>query len=153
MLQCLEVVSLWRTVELHGLFETKVNQYQSEGTLTSGQAGLECPCSCSHRPVTTGLEQMLCSTNPKISWRVLWGPWACPPIHTQGDLCPWSGRFSAPLLLAQVPCDWIGTDVVFLSPVILRLRGESSGDCGGVHRFRIHDQVDPDLAPTKRDLF
>ena len=36
---------------------------------------------------------------------------------------------SASLLLTQAQHNWIGTDVVFHSPVILRSRGESSGDC------------------------
>jgi hypothetical protein len=39
---------------------------------------------------------------------------------TGRDLCPWSGWFSASLMLSQVPRDWIGTDA-FRSPVILRL--------------------------------
>ena len=56
-------------------------------------------------------------------------------VLTGRDLCPWSGWFSAFLLLSQVLHNWIGTDVVFHSPVILRARGESSGDCGGVSQF------------------
>ena len=39
------------------------------------------------------------------------------------------------------PRDWIGTDVVFHSPVILRLHGESSRDCEGV--FQLHALGDP----------
>ena len=53
-------------------------------------------------------------------------------VPTRRDLCPWWGQFSASLLLSQVPCDWIGTDVVFHSSLILRSHGESSGDSGGV---------------------
>ena len=52
---------------------------------------------------------------------------------TRRDLCPWSGWFSASLLLSQVPQvlhNWIGTEVVFHSRVTLRLQGESSGDLG-----------------------
>ena len=46
------------------------------------------------------------------------------------------------------PHDWIGTDVVFHSPVILRLHGESSRDLGGVHRLlALGDWV---LVPTGR---
>jgi hypothetical protein len=75
MFQCWEVMSSLRTVELSGLFKSKVNQYQSEGTQASGQSGLWCPCFCCHSPVTIGMEQMLCSTDPKIMWRVLWGLW------------------------------------------------------------------------------
>ena len=54
---------------------------------------------------------------------------------TGRDLCPWSGRCSAPLLLAQVLSNWIGTEVVFHSSVILRSCGESSGNLGDVHQF------------------
>ena len=61
------------------------------------------------------------------------------------DFCPWSGWFSASLLLSQVPCNWIGTNVVFRSPVILRLCGESSRDCGGVDHLCILG----DLMPAK----
>ena len=43
---------------------------------------------------------------------------------TRGDLCPSSGWFSASLMLSQVLHDWIGTNVVFSSPVILRSCGE-----------------------------
>jgi hypothetical protein len=53
------------------------------------------------------------------------------PKPTTRDLCPWSGRFSASLMLSQDLRDWIGTDV-FSSPVILRSRGESSREHGGV---------------------
>ena len=35
-------------------------------------------------------------------------------------------------MLSQVLWDWIGTEVVFHSPVVLRSRGESSSDLGGV---------------------
>ena len=45
---------------------------------------------------------------------------------TRRDLCPWSGWFSASLMLSQVLQDWIGIDVVFCSPVILRFRRKSS---------------------------
>ena len=53
-------------------------------------------------------------------------------VLTGRDLCPWSDRFSASLMLSQVSCNWIETDVVFSSPVILRLYGDSSGDHGVV---------------------
>jgi hypothetical protein len=114
VLQCLEVVSPLKTMELSVLFKTKLYQYQSEGTWASGQAELLCPCSCCYRPITIGLEQMLCSTDPNIAWRVLWGLWGCLQICAQcgpelpptgRDFCPWSGRFSASVMLAQVPCD------------------------------------------------
>ena len=36
-------------------------------------------------------------------------------------------------LLIQACHNWIGSEVVFHSPVILRSDGESSGNCGGVH--------------------
>jgi hypothetical protein len=35
-------------------------------------------------------------------------------------------RFPASLTLSQVLRDWVGTEVVFHSPVVLRSRGESS---------------------------
>jgi hypothetical protein len=58
------------------------------------------------------------------------------------ELCPWSSRFSAFLLFSQVLCDWIGTDIVFHSPVILRSCGESSRDRGGIRQlFALGDQV------------
>jgi hypothetical protein len=62
MLQCLEVVSLG-TMGLPGVFQTKVYQHQSEGTQAAGQEELLWPCSCCHRPVTIGLEQILYSTH------------------------------------------------------------------------------------------
>ena len=67
-------------------------------------------------------------------------------VPTGRDLCPWSSRFSVSLLLSQVTLDWIGTDVVFHLPVILRSSRESSRDCGHVCRLRaLGDRV---LAPT-----
>ena len=63
VLQHLEVVSPLRSVGLFVVFEIKVYQYRSEGTRATGQAGLPCPCSCCHRLVTVGLEQMLYSTH------------------------------------------------------------------------------------------
>jgi hypothetical protein len=55
-------------------------------------------------------------------------------------------------MLSQVLWDWIGTEVVFHSPVVLRSREESSrGPWGGVHRLRT--QGDLVLAPTGRPDF
>jgi hypothetical protein len=45
---------------------------------------------------------------------------------TRRDLDPGQPGFSVFLVLSQVPRDWIGTEVVFHSQVVLRLRGESS---------------------------
>jgi hypothetical protein len=45
---------------------------------------------------------------------------------TRRDLDPDQAGFSASLVLSQVLRDWIGTDVVFHSPVVLRSRGKSS---------------------------
>ena len=53
VLQCLEVVSPLRTMELSGLFETKVHQNRSKVTWASGQKGLWCPCSCCHNWIGT----------------------------------------------------------------------------------------------------
>ena len=39
------------------------------------------------------------------------------------------------LMLSQVPCDWIGTEVVFHSPEVLKTRGMCSGHLGGVCRL------------------
>ena len=72
-------------------------------------------------------------------------------VPTGKDLWPWSGLFSAFLLLSQVPHDWIWTDVVFHSSVILRLLGESSGDRWGVHWF--HAQGDPVVVLTGSLVF
>ena len=56
----------------------------------------------------------------------------------------------ASLMLSQVPLDWIGTEVVFHSPVILRSCGESSRDRGGV--CRLCTEGDLVLNLTGRDL-
>jgi hypothetical protein len=45
---------------------------------------------------------------------------------TARDLDPGQAGFSASLVLSQVLRDWIGTEVVFHSLVVLRSRGESS---------------------------
>ena len=59
----------------------------------------------------------------------------CPPtlrpgdpvlVLTGRDLDPGQAGFSASLVLSQVLRDWIGTEVVFHSLVVLRSRGESS---------------------------
>ena len=70
---------------------------------------------------------------------------------TRRDLCPWSGWFSASLMLSQVLRDWIGTEVVFYSPVVLRSHGESSRDRGGV--CRLCPQGDLVLVPTGRHIY
>ena len=44
----------------------------------------------------------------------------------EGTCDPGQAGFSASLMLSQVLCDWIGTEVVFHSLVVLRSRGESS---------------------------
>jgi hypothetical protein len=44
----------------------------------------------------------------------------------EGTCDPGQAGFPAFLLLSQVPHDWIGTEVVFHSWVVLRSRGESS---------------------------
>jgi hypothetical protein len=46
--------------------------------------------------------------------------------------------------------DWIGTEVVFHSPAVLRSCGESSRDLGGVCLLRV--QGYPVLVLTGRDL-
>jgi hypothetical protein len=138
MLYCLEVVYPLRTGGLSGVFETKVYQYWSRGTQTAGQAWLLCPCSCCHRPVTIGFEPMLCSTQ-QLSYdpvECTLGPWDQELVPTGRDLCPWSGRISDSLPLGQARPDWIGTDVVFPSPMILRLHEESSVDYGTDRRVR-----------------
>ena len=55
-------------------------------------------------------------------------------------------------LLIQACHNWIGSEVVFHSPVILRSHGESSGDCGDVHQFCAQGNPDPVLAQTEKDL-
>ena len=62
----------------------------------------------------------------KLSSRDLWGVlclltqvtrcWRRP----EGTCDPGQARFSASLMLSQVPCDWIETEVVFHSPEVLR---------------------------------
>ena len=115
--------------------------------------------TCVPAPAVTGPSQLVwnrccvpLTSDPKFVWRVLWRSWDCPSsscpcdlelVPTRRDLSPWSGRFSTFLLLAQAQLDWIGSDVLFHSPVILRSRGESSGDHGTICRVRA--QVDPEL--------
>jgi hypothetical protein len=50
----------------------------------------------------------------------------------EGTCDPSQAGFSASLMLSQVPCDWNGMEVVFLSQVVLRLPVESSRDLAGV---------------------
>ena len=54
----------------------------------------------------------------------------------EGTCDPGQARFSASLMLSQVPHDWFGTEVEFHTPVVLRLHGESSRDLGGVRQLR-----------------
>ena len=63
VLEYLEVISPLSIIKLSGLLETNVNQNWSKETQASGQKGLWCHCSCCHKPVTIGLELMLCSTH------------------------------------------------------------------------------------------
>ena len=73
-------------------------------------------------------------------------------VSTGRYLDPGQAGFSASLVLSQVPCDWIGTEVVFHSPVVQRSHGESSrGGLGGVCGFRA--QGDLVLVLIRRDLF
>ena len=67
----------------------------------------------------------------------------------EGTCDPGQAGFSASLMLSQVPHDWIGTEVVFHSPEVLRSSGESCGDLGGV---RLRAQGVLVLVPTGRDL-
>jgi hypothetical protein len=70
---------------------------------------------------------------------------------TRRDLCPWSGWFSASLMLSQVLRDWIGTDLEFHTQVLLRSSGESSKDCAGVRQLCAQGNLV--LAPTRRVVF
>jgi hypothetical protein len=73
------------------------------------------------------------------------------PELIKRNLGLWSGRALVSLFLRSQACHtWIGTDVVFHSLGILRLCGESSVDCGGLHQFCA--QGDPVLVLTRRDL-
>ena len=54
----------------------------------------------------------------------------------EGTCDPGQVRFPAFLMLSQVLLNWIGTEVVFHSWVVLRLHGESSRDLVGVRRLR-----------------
>jgi hypothetical protein len=53
-------------------------------------------------------------------------------------------------MFSQVPCDWIGTEVVFHSPEVLRSHGESSRDLAGVSRLCA--QGDLVLVLTRRNI-
>jgi hypothetical protein len=68
----------------------------------------------------------------------------------EGTCAPGQPGFSASLMLSQVPRNWIGTEVVFHSPEVLRSHGESSRDLGGVCWFCA--QLDPVLVPTGKAL-
>jgi hypothetical protein len=74
-------------------------------------------------------------------------------VLTGRDLCPWSGQIFASLMLFQVPHDCIGTEVVFYSSVILRSRGGSTGDCGGVRQFCTQGDPGKDHTLYSRLLF
>jgi hypothetical protein len=64
----------------------------------------------------------------------------------EGTCDPGQVGFSASLMLSQVPCDWIGMEVLFHSPEVLRSHGDSSRDHGGVHRLSAQGVLV--LAPT-----
>ena len=72
-----------------------------------------------------------------------------PVLALMEGICdPGQAGFSASLMLSQVPCDWIGTEVVFYSPVVLRSRGNSSRvPWGCLPTLRPGDPV---LVPTGR---
>jgi hypothetical protein len=57
------------------------------------------------------------NTAPKVTW-------CCRQL--EGTCDPVQAGFPASLMLSQVPRDWIGTEVVFYSLVVLRSHGESS---------------------------
>jgi hypothetical protein len=149
ILQCLEVVSPLRTLELSVRFEKKVNQYWSKGTWASGQEGLWCPCSLSqarhncigtdvvfHSPMTLSSDEGSSGDSRGVRRFCTQGDPDPVLVPIRRGLCPWSGRFSSSILLSQVPHNWIGIDDgVFRSPVILRWGGESSRDCGGICQF------------------
>jgi hypothetical protein len=61
------------------------------------------------------------------------------------------GFLLSQLMLSQVSHDWIGTEVVFHSPEVLRSREECSVDLGGVLRLRA--QCDLVLGLTRRDVY
>jgi hypothetical protein len=82
--------------------------------------------------------------------------WLCAQVTQcccwlEGTCDPGQATFSASLMLSQVPHDWIGTEVVFHSPEVLRFHGESSRDPGG--KRWLLAQGDPVLALTGRDLW
>jgi hypothetical protein len=60
--------------------------------------------------------------------------------------------FPAFLMLSHVLCDWIGTEVVFHSPVVLRSSGVSSMGPWGCPPTQ-GAQRDLVLALTERDLY
>ena len=85
------------------------------------------------------LEHLLSGESFRYCGSPLGTLWDCRQVHgqsgqeleqTRRDLSPWSGRFPGSLLQAQACHDWFGTDVVFHSPVILKLHVLSSGTVG-----------------------
>ena len=61
----------------------------------------------------------------------------------EGTCDPGQAGFSASLMLSQVPCNWIGTEVVLHSPEVLRSCGKSSKNVG----------VSANSAPSDIDSF
>jgi hypothetical protein len=155
-LRCLEVMSPVGTVELSGVFKTKVHQHRSEGTWASGQAELLAPTVTGPSWLVWNRCCIPLTSDPKIAW-ILWCRVTIHQVCAQSDpqlaqtgreLSPRSGRFPMLLLLALACHDWFETDDVFHSPVILRSHGESSR-YHGTARW-VCTQGDLELASTRR---
>jgi hypothetical protein len=92
-----------------------------EGTQMSGAQNGVCLRSC-----PLGTLGVSADSAPKVT-----GFWS----RLEGTCDLGQARFSASLMLSQVPHYWNETEVVVHSPMDLRLRGESSKDLGGVRRL------------------
>jgi hypothetical protein len=121
------------------------------------------------RPWDPGVTKLLLSWDPGVlrswpcyiawKWCLLWVSGAVWCVGNQvtsalirGYLSHWPGRAPVSLfLLSQARHNWIGTDVVFHSPLILRSCAESSGDQGTVRW--VCAQGGPELVKGLESLF
>ena len=108
-----------------------------DGAQMSGARNRICLRSC-----PLGTLGVSADSAPKVTWC-----WSRP----KGPCDPGQASFSASLMVSRVLHDWNRTEVVFHSPVFLRLCGESSRDLGGV--CWLCTQADPVLVQTGRAFF
>jgi hypothetical protein len=94
-----------------------------------------------------GLSQKLSCRGVCWLWAQVTQCWCWP----EGSRDPGQAEFPVFLMLSQVPCDWIGTEVVFHSLVVLDWVESPLGDHGGVCWLSMKGGLM--LVPTGRDLW